>query len=911
MAQSNEKIKILIVEDDEVDRTAARRAIHHLANVEILEVEDSRSAIAILEKDHNIECVFLDYCLPDGDGLQLIQQLRAAEIQVPLVVLTGQGDEQIAARLIQAGASDYLSKENLSPENLSRSLYQALRVHLAEQEAAQANQQLRESEERYRLVVEGSNEGIWDWYVDSKKLYCNNRLREIVGLSNNEVELNKDMLGELLHPEDFERVRQAIKNHIDKHEELAVEFRVRHTSGEYRHCIARGKAQRDRNGRPWRVCGVVTDITERKRAEERSRFLSEASKLLSGSLDRQATLENLAQLAVPWVADWSAIELFESERSPRRISVAHVDPSKRDLVWELQSRNPSRMGESDACFKASPQQLEAMAQSEKHLELLQQLNVHSYICVPLQLEERTLGSLLFVKSDSARRYTQADLTCAEDLAYRVTLATENARLYQESQQTSNHLRQAVGILGEQQQQLRTLGQLTNLLNQRLSDLHQLLQAMAEAVCEAITRAQTCFIALYDGSGKQATPDSYPNLIVIAGREVENWHWQEALSQESLLAQVFLTGEPQLIKGDSVASQNQPAASYAVAIKSAQSGRLGILGIGNWEDRNSFDTEDQSLLKAVGEQAAIAIDNAQLIQTLEEREVHLGQQNQQLAGQNAELEKQQQQIRLQNLKLLEASRLKSQFLATMSHELRTPMNAIMGFSQLLQRQVSSLLTPQQGQMLDRIIGNGKTLLFLINDILDLSKMEVGELQLQPKSFHLLDLVGKTVEELRSLAEEKNLALEWDSGLENPYVYNDSDRTRQILVNFLSNAIKFTNTGSVTVGIRELSPDRIELTVADTGIGMSEKQQTQIFEEFRQADQTTTRKYSGTGLGLAITESLVHLMQGKISVESQLGKGSTFRVELPRQVSESPPLNGTSPSNSNSSSRISKNKKRHLD
>jgi two-component system sensor histidine kinase BarA len=153
--------------------------------------------------------------------------------------------------------------------------------------------------------------------------------------------------------------------------------------------------------------------------------------------------------------------------------------------------------------------------------------------------------------------------------------------------------------------------------------------------------------------------------------------------------------------------------------------------------------------------------------------------------------------------LEAARLKSQFLATMSHELRTPMNAVIGFSQLLLRQRQNPLTPQQVDMMERILNNGKHLLTLINEILDLSKIEAGRLDLKLEAFNLVTLVRATIEELRSLADEKHLALQVHTDLQNPNAINDSVRLRQILVNLLSNAIKFTETGSVEVEVKEIS------------------------------------------------------------------------------------------------------------
>jgi len=239
------------------------------------------------------------------------------------------------------------------------------------------------------------------------------------------------------------------------------------------------------------------------------------------------------------------------------------------------------------------------------------------------------------------------------------------------------------------------------------------------------------------------------------------------------------------------------------------------------------------------------------------------------------------IQLQNLQLQEAARLKSQFLAIMSHELRSPMNAIIGFSQLLLRQPQPLAKSQES-MVERILNSGKHLLKLIEDVLDFSKLEVGQLQLQLEELNLAELVTATTEQLYSLVEQKSLALQVNLNLQNPYIVNDGDRLRQVLVNLLSNAIKFTDVGSVQVDVWELPSNGIAIAVKDTGIGIAEADVEQIFLEFQQVNQTLTRKHGGTGLGLAIVDRLVRMMQGHISVESQSGEGSTFRIELPRQV-----------------------------
>lgn len=246
----------------------------------------------------------------------------------------------------------------------------------------------------------------------------------------------------------------------------------------------------------------------------------------------------------------------------------------------------------------------------------------------------------------------------------------------------------------------------------------------------------------------------------------------------------------------------------------------------------------------------------------------------------ELNLQRQQIERQNQELLKASRLKSQFLATISHELRTPMNAIMGFSQMLMVKQSGPLTPRQGDMVERIFLNSQNLLTLLNEVLDFSKIEAGYWEVTFESLDLARLVRLTVEELRSLAEKKQLALNVKLQLSNPQVVSDRNSLRRLLVNLLSNAIKFTESGSVTVTVKEAGQQGVLIAVADTGVGIAPEHHESIFEAFRQADQTLKRKHSGTGLGLAIVKSLAQMLNGTIGVQSTVGEGTNFTLSIPR-------------------------------
>lgn len=254
--------------------------------------------------------------------------------------------------------------------------------------------------------------------------------------------------------------------------------------------------------------------------------------------------------------------------------------------------------------------------------------------------------------------------------------------------------------------------------------------------------------------------------------------------------------------------------------------------------------------------------------------------QRIQNQNEALLKANEELALARQQAEEATQLKSQFLATMSHELRTPLNAIIGFTQIQLAGMAGELTPEQRHYQERVAANSEHLLGLINDILDLSKIEAGRMDILRKPFHLRDWITEIVDQNRILAEEKGLQLEVDVDPQLPdIVIGDAVRLKQVVINLLSNAIKFTETGSVQIQLCYNDRNTWKIIVRDSGIGIPAHAQETVFEEFRQVDGTPSRQYGGTGLGLAIVRKLVLMMGGSIRLKSEVGKGSAFTIIIP--------------------------------
>jgi signal transduction histidine kinase len=279
---------------------------------------------------------------------------------------------------------------------------------------------------------------------------------------------------------------------------------------------------------------------------------------------------------------------------------------------------------------------------------------------------------------------------------------------------------------------------------------------------------------------------------------------------------------------------------------------GVLTLTRSEVR-PFSEKQIELVSTFADQAAIAIENVRLFDEIQDK----------------------------SRQLAEASERKSQFLASMSHELRTPLNAVIGLTEMMVSNAARFGTEKALEPLRRVNAAGIHLLSLINEILDLSKIEAGKLELNPERVNLARLIDEVIGTAGQLAEKNKNRLVVEAQENLGALTADSMRLKQILLNLLSNACKFTKEGEIALRVRKAANGRdwVELAVADTGIGMTAEQQAKLFQDFTQADSLTARRYGGTGLGLAISRKLARMMGGDVTVASEPGKGSVFTVRLP--------------------------------
>ncbi len=634
---------------------------------------------------------------------------------------------------------------------------------------------------------------------------------------------------------------------------------------------------KERERSQFREAQLRADAAEALARSERERtnnveLLSDIGKEITASLDFDTIFFRLYE-RVNQLADASVfgVGLYHPERQQIEYRLAVEEgkryaPYTRDTadknqfpVWCIEHRKPVFLNDVSAEYGRY------LASYQARSRLLEDGSVsrapESLIYLPLVSQDRVLG-VITVQSFKKHAYTEYHLNLLQNLAAYTSIALDNAQAYRQLNEQEREIRQRAA-------ELATIDNISRALASEL-ELGTLIAQVGEQVRQ-VFNAQIAYLALLDKATstihfRYGYGDEFSSLPFGTG----------------MTSRIIQTGEPLLINEDiggrtaqlNIKRSGAAAKSYLGVPIPVGNEVIGVLSVQSTEEEGRFSDADLRLLTTIAANVGVAIHNAQLFE--------------ETARARAAAE--------------EADAAKSAFLSTVSHELRTPLTSVLGFAKIIKKRLEDRIFPlitsadakvrqtidQIGENLKVVVSEGERLTKLIDDVLDLAKIEAGKLEWHMDTVAMADVIDRATAATSSLFHQKGLTLVRDVPGDLPAVVGDADRLLQVVINLISNAVKFTAAGTVTCRAR-VQDDGIAVSVIDTGMGIAPTDQPKVFEKFKQVGDTLTDKPKGTGLGLPICREIVEHHGGRIWVESEPGKGSTFTFVLPA-ILEARPAKG---------------------
>lgn len=865
-------MSILLVDDQPANLLVLEAVLEPLGQRLVRASSGEEALSRLLAEDFAV--ILLDVMMPGLDGLATAALIRGRKHgrSIPIILMTA-GDTP-AFEGYSHGAVDFMRKPLeagvvRAKVEVFLELFRARQ--LTQRHAAQMEAQEREAAARTAALLNASLDAVIGMDHDGRINEFNASAEAMFGYTR-QAAMGSSLAELLIPPASREAHRRGLGSYLATGKTQVLDRRLeldalRSDGTRFPIELA---IRRVATAGPASFLAYARDLTSRKQIERAQTFLAEASEVLAASLDYEATLEAVAQLAIAHIADWCVVEIAgDAPDAPSQLAIAHVDPAKVALATELRRRYPPdpsapagvahviRTGQAELYEDVPEALVEQRASDAEHLNILRALQLRSVMIVPIIVGSQAVGAISFIAAESRRRYGPTDLGVAEELARRAATAIERARLYratQAAEQRARFLAEATEVLGSTLDYNATLERVVRLAVPVVADSAALYRLTPEKRF-VLTTLAAC------DEQTEALMRELDALLPLA------------LDDDRMLARVVRSGRAELLaeiprpvhdswtptsRANELAQQLQFRSYMAIPLL-ARGRPFGALALTTLRTGRRLGGDDLALAEELARRAGLAIENAELYQQSRQ-----------------------------------ANREKDEFLATVSHELRTPLTAILGWLHLLRDGSSQ----QVSRGLAAIERNASAQARIVDDLLDVSRIVTDQLRLQLGPVDLASVTSSAIETVRPLATAKGIQLTASIAPDLGSLLGDAERLQQVAWNLLANAVKFTDDGGQVSLVVERQGSSVALRVQDTGKGIAPEFLPQLFQRFRQADNTSTRAHRGLGLGLAIVRHLVEAHEGSVRAESAgEGKGATFTVVLPIRPLPLPdaPYAGATPAN----------------
>jgi PAS domain S-box-containing protein len=783
------------------------------------------------------------------------------------------------------------------------------------------------NQERLSYALGVGEIGSFEWRLSDNTVYLSPELEKLYGLKPGTFSGKFEDIMKIVHPEDALKMKNIVEKYKKNGDVVSYEFRVMRPDGSIRWMLSKSELKYDQKKKPSYILGVNIDITDRKQVENNLIFLSQASKLLASSLDYQTTLNSVVKLAVPHISDWCAVDMYDGN-NVKLVAVAHKDPKKVKWARELRKNQPTdmssptglpnvlRTGKSEIYPVITEEMIIAAAKNERELKLLREIGFNSVMIVPICNDKSCIGAITFVNTETKRAFTPADLAMAEELGSRASLSIQNAQLYASAQKELAERKKIEKDLKQREQDFRVLsdsmpqlvwvtdgtGKTEYLNNNWFEYSKKSTKEKTHTLWHSLIHPDDNDAAMKAWQKALKTGQNYEAEFRLLNGKTKTYHWflgrgvpmkdengtiikwfgtctdidEQKKTQEALIrseAQFKALYDANIIgvmyfdlKGNILQANDAFLHIIGITRKEIETGKI------KWDDITPPDywQEDQKAIKDL-----LTKGYAQPWEKEYTRKD--GSPVPVIVG-AALLNKDTTETISFVLDITERKKLeqrKDEFIGIASHELKTPLTSIKGYVQILERIIQQMGDDKAKLYLEKTNAYVERLNSLISDLLDVSKIQAGKLQMNFTEFDFDDLVNDGMESVRHFDADHAVIKE---GEVHQKIKGDRHRLEQVFTNLLSNAIKYSPDADKVIIKVSKHENEVQIQVQDFGVGIPKNKQSKLFDRFYRVEETS-KQFSGLGIGLYISCEIIQRHGGKLWVESEPGKGSTFFFTLP--------------------------------